>query len=228
MCAAQRSLDRAGQPASQPPVGIGLAASVEHQQIVERHAVARGVDARVDDVRAGRGEARADPVEQAFAVRREDADPGRPAVGIVLDDDARLGLADPRFGRGHLAGVGDLPGKRLGQPVAVGQPPRMGPRPRSLSSRARPPAPSAAPRPARPGHAACGRAEAAPRPLRTGSAASVRFHSFQMPGPTARMSTTVRISSRRSRSGLCTWWTKSSIVLGSARSRLNAVDDSSR
>ena len=43
--------------AAQPPVGIGLPASVEHQQIVERHAVARGVDAGVDDVRSRRGEA---------------------------------------------------------------------------------------------------------------------------------------------------------------------------
>ena len=49
------------------------------------------------------------------------------------------------------------------------------------------------------------------------------YLSFHVPGPTARISTTVSISSSRSRSGLCTDRTKSSIVLGSARSRLKAV-----
>ena len=48
---------------------------------------------------------------------------------------------------------------------------------------------------------------AEPKPLLGGveqGPQQLRFHSFQTPGPTARMSTTVRISSSRSRSGLCT------------------------
>src|SRR3954467_1538126 len=38
----QGGLDRAGQAVAQAPVGIGLPAAIEHEQIVERHAVAGG------------------------------------------------------------------------------------------------------------------------------------------------------------------------------------------
>ena len=94
--------------------------------------------------------------------------------------------------------------ERLGQPIAVGQAPRVGARPRASSSRARRQA------------AACRASTSSVRPRclwpsRSRSSAasnkvrrSTRFQSFQVPGPTARMSTTVRISSSRSRSGLCT------------------------
>ena len=37
-------------------------------------------------------------------------------------------VADPRFGGGDLAGIGKLPFGRLGQPIAVGQAPGLGPR----------------------------------------------------------------------------------------------------
>ena len=49
------------------------------------------------------------------------------------------------------------------------------------------------------------------------------FQPFQTPGPTARMSQTVRIIKSFSRSGLCTMLAKVSIVLGSAMSRDWAV-----
>ena len=68
------------QPVAQPAVGISAALPVLHEQIVERHAVARRVDPRIDDVRAGRGKPGADAVEQALAVGREHADPGRAAA----------------------------------------------------------------------------------------------------------------------------------------------------
>ena len=57
---------------------------------------------------------------------------------------------------------------------------------------------------------------------------SARFHSFQMPGPTARMSTTVRISSSRSRSGLCTCADEILDGLGIGEVALEAVADISR
>lgn len=52
---------------------------------------------------------------------------------------------------------------------------------------------------------------------------SAPFHPFHTVGPTARISAAVRASSRRSRSGDCTFATKSSMVLGSLASRLKAV-----
>ena len=70
----------------------------------------------------------ADAVEQSLAVGSEDADPGRAAVGIVLDDDVRLRLADMRFGGGDLPRIRELPCRRLGEPVAVGQAAGMSPR----------------------------------------------------------------------------------------------------
>src|SRR6185437_3106443 len=78
-------------------------------------------------VRARGGEPGADSIEQAFAVGGEYADARGAALRIIVDDDIRPGLADPRFGLRDLARVGGLPRERLGKPVAVGQPLRVGP-----------------------------------------------------------------------------------------------------
>jgi len=119
--AAQRRLNRARQPVPYPAIGIGLTAAVEHEEIVERSSIARGVDPRVDDVPPGRCDARADSIKQPLAIGREDADSCRSAFRFVLDDDARLGLADACLGGRDLLCICDLPGKRLGEPVAIGE-----------------------------------------------------------------------------------------------------------
>jgi hypothetical protein len=85
------------------------------------------VDAGIDDVGPRSSEPGADPVEQGFAVGRENADPRRGALRIILDDDVGRRIADMRFGRGDLAGVGELPRRRFGQPVTVRKPASMGP-----------------------------------------------------------------------------------------------------
>jgi hypothetical protein len=83
------------------------------------------VNPRIDDVRACRCQPRANPVEQAFAVGREHADPRGTAFRVVRHDHARLRFADARLAFGDLAGVGDLPRQRLREPVAVGQASRV-------------------------------------------------------------------------------------------------------
>ena len=54
------------------------------------------------------------------------------------------------------------------------------------------------------------------------------FSAVQTLGRTARRSAAVNTSNNLSRSGDCTWATKSSIVLGSLRSRLKAMRANSR
>ena len=163
------------------------------------------MDSRIDDVCAGGGEPGADTVEQALPVGREDADrASRRFRGSSSATTLGLGIADMRLGRGDLARIGDLPVERLGKPVAVGQPPGVRPRGARFPAQRRgqlllplldqfvPPA----------------LLVAEPQPLlggiEQGAQQACRFQSFQTPGPTARISTTVRISSSRSRSGLCT------------------------
>jgi hypothetical protein len=75
--------DAADQAILQPLVGIRLALTVQHQDIVERLAVTRGMDTCVDDVGADSRKRRADSVEQALAVAREEADPGRAGARIL-------------------------------------------------------------------------------------------------------------------------------------------------
>ena len=70
----------------------------DYVETIERHPVAGGVDPGVNDVRSRRGEASADAVEQPLAVRREDADSRRIAIGVVLGDHAWHRFADARFG----------------------------------------------------------------------------------------------------------------------------------
>src|SRR3954447_17992961 len=102
LAAAQPLLDGLDQPGAQRPVGIALSACIEHQQIVARDAVARRVDSSIDDVCPTRRQGGADAIEQALAIGRENADPRRAGFGIILDDDARLGITDARFGGSDL------------------------------------------------------------------------------------------------------------------------------
>ena len=53
----ERGFDRLHQPTALAAVVDRPGRGLEHEEIVERHAVARGVDARVDDVAARRGDA---------------------------------------------------------------------------------------------------------------------------------------------------------------------------
>ncbi len=56
----------------------------------------------------------------------------------------------------------------------------------------------------------------------TRSRISWPFQAFHTPGPTARISATVRISSKRNRSGVSTIWAKLAMVCGSETSRFCA------
>ena len=123
----QRRDHRLCEPLPSAPIAIGPPLRIVDQQIVERHAVAGGVDSRIDDLRPRPGQARADPVEQSGAVLRKDAD-ARRALLLTLDLDARRCLPDAGLGGRHLAGIGEDPVSRLGQPVAVGQAAGMGAR----------------------------------------------------------------------------------------------------
>ena len=66
---------------------------------VERHAVARGRDLRIDDVGAGAGAGAGHHGEQARVVGREQGDLGDAAEGVGGDmGDERLALAPRRRG----------------------------------------------------------------------------------------------------------------------------------
>ncbi len=87
------------------------------EEIVERHAVARGVDPRVDDVAPRHADRAGDAVEQAGMVGGVDRDERRAAFGIDLRRDRELGVA--RVGHQSRIAGDDVVG--LGDPIGFGQ-----------------------------------------------------------------------------------------------------------
>ena len=96
-----------------------LAELVLHQEIVDRIAGARGVDARVDDVCTGEVDAACHAVEQPRVVGRDYADAGCAAglVGLAMDRQL-LARGLRRIILPEVAGDDVL---RLGDPVGIGQ-----------------------------------------------------------------------------------------------------------
>ena len=130
LCAGERRLDR--------PWPAGCAAADRNRRWPRPSSTSRlssAMPSRVVWMRAsmmfaaGRREARADAVEQALAVWREDAD----AASRRFPDRPRrstLGLASPIRASASATwrALATCHGERLGEPVAVGQPPGMGAR----------------------------------------------------------------------------------------------------
>ena len=204
-CASAR-VDRLDQPRAMPRVGIAAPARVRDQQIVERHAVARGVDARVDDRRRRPRPARRRCDRTAPARRaRTPTDPrcARPGSGSAWTDATggrRCALRRRRSGahwRPATRAARRANSCRAG--AGPGRAPRRGVQPSVVGQRGLPVARPARDRP-RCLWPSRSRSSAASNKVRS----NCRFHSFHVPGPTARISTTVSISSSRSRSGLCT------------------------
>jgi outer membrane receptor protein involved in Fe transport len=98
------------------------AGAVLQQEIVERHAVAGRVDARVDHVRAGQADRAGEAVEQARLVLGVDGEQGRPALGLHAHRE-RTHFGGSPVGGIDEAGVRLQHLDRLGEPVAVRQVP---------------------------------------------------------------------------------------------------------
>src|SRR3546814_5489375 len=78
-----RILDRAGQALDLPGLREGPAERVLDEEIVERQPVARRVDARVDDIAAGKVDAARNAIEEPRMVGGEDHHQRR--ATIVVD-----------------------------------------------------------------------------------------------------------------------------------------------
>ena len=118
----QRIADRRFQPRELALLGKHAAQRILHEEIVQRHAVARGVDARVDDVAARDVDGAGDAAEQARMVGGVDRDQRRPAIRIRVRLDRQWRLARARHeggvARQHVGGLRDP--IRFGQPANVG------------------------------------------------------------------------------------------------------------
>ena len=102
------------EPLQLVPVGERAARLVLDQEIVERHAVGGGVDARIDDVAAGQADRPGETVEQAWLVGGVDRRQRRAALRQRRQLQRRRRFStSARIGRDHR--------RRLGEPIAVGQ-----------------------------------------------------------------------------------------------------------
>src|SRR3546814_14974803 len=77
-------LDRAHQPPQPLRIVQRTAEGILNQKIIQRHAVARGVDARVDDVAAGDADRARQPVEQPRMLGGVDRHHRSPPVGMDI------------------------------------------------------------------------------------------------------------------------------------------------
>ncbi len=117
LLAGERLQYRRLEPLQLVLVAQRAAAAVLDEEIVERHVVGGGVDARVDDVAAGEADRAGEPTEQARLVRRVDADQGgAPALAQLHDDRADRRV---RLDRGDEAGIVLERLGGLGEPVGV-------------------------------------------------------------------------------------------------------------
>ena len=112
----QGILDRCLDPRQLLGTVEGTAQRILHQEIVDRDAIARRMDARVDDVAASQMDGAGDAVEQARMVGCIDGDQSRAALGIILRGDRQRGVT--RFQ--YMPRIMDQDIVRFGDPVAFG------------------------------------------------------------------------------------------------------------
>ena len=122
--AGQHVLDRPHQPAELRGFRKRPAERIGDDEIVERLAVAGGVDARVKDVRAAQADRAGDAVEQPRMIGGIDADQRR-AAGLV-DDAGDRQRQRARVCPRHLPRVLEQYVGRLGDPIGIAEAPRIG------------------------------------------------------------------------------------------------------
>ena len=113
----QGVLDIARQPVQLPLFAERPTNRILDQEVVDRHAIAARMDARIDDVAAGQMDRASDTVKQSGVVGRIYRHQCRAAFRIIAGVNGEIGVL---IGEQMLRIAGDDVG-RLGNPIGIGQ-----------------------------------------------------------------------------------------------------------